>query len=221
MIKKSKLHLAAISAVTGLLLAFSTKTNPVQAAVYDLNWQGDGGYSLTGSFAFDDQFLGTTVTRNQLSSFQLSFFDPNGSFLQGFDYSFSQFGEFNFNFDTNTGTILQSGFAPTNTGFDLGIDNSSGLEAGLDLYTCFDPSGTCPFLPLSTPFQGIVLQQNDVPTACFDANDPNCKQLDKGGKLTATRKDIPEPSSITALVLLGLSGALIKRKSWQCGKTSA
>lgn len=211
--KQINLKLTAITAATALSLTFLAQTNPAQAATYDLSWKGEGGYSLTGSFAFDDQFLGTTVTRDQLSSLTLSFFNPNGVFLQGFNYSFPQTGEFNFNFDTITGTVLQSDFANLAAGFDIGIDNSSGLEAGIDFYTCFDASGSCFLTPQFPSFQGILLQQNDVPSACFDPNAPTCIQLDKGGVLTANRRDIPEPTSVTTLVLLGLAGLFMKRKS--------
>jgi hypothetical protein len=210
--KKIWQQITALTAGTASLLTVLAHTIPAQAATYSLSWQGNSGYYLTGSFKFDDQYLGTTITRDQLSSFKLSFFAPNNNLLQTFNYSFPETGEFTFNFDTVTGNILQSGLAPAPTAFDLGINNILGLETGLDFYTCFDPSGNCPYVPTpSGTFQGIVLQNNLVPQACFDVNSPDCVQLDRGGILTATR--VPESSSWSALIALGLAGLFMKRKS--------
>ena len=175
---------------------------------YNLSWQGNAGYTATGMFSYDDQFQGGIVTKNQLNDLMITFFDPLGNQLQSFSYPpFSS--EFNFNFDTTTGTILQVGNFDQPNGFDLGIDAGAGTS-GIDFYSCNNGSGGCDFS--TTAGQGIILQQDTASNSCINLPNPNCVELDNGGVLVATR--VPEPTSTLSLLALGTIGAAstLKRK---------
>ncbi len=189
---------------------------------YNLSWEGDAGYSMTGMFSFDNELIPSDgiIREDQLESMMISFFDPAGSLLEKFTYDFPNpdtSGEFTFNFDTATETVIQSGFPLGPTGLDLGIDNSSGVETGLDFYSCRGDgaveNGECLFSFLG---EGIVLQENLAPSACFNGpDDPNCADIDGGGVVIAERVSVPEPSkplTILGTVSIIAFGTTFKRK---------
>lgn len=170
------------------------------AASFELSWVGGQGYSASGNFTFDDSFLGSVITRDQLSDFAISFFDPAGTLLQSFDYDFpNPNSSFNFNFDTVSQTVLQTDNFDTPNGFDLGIDFATEVT-GLSFYTFLDPEQG---LPNATIFLKDDLSPEVCPTF------PNCR-LDVGGELTATA--IPEPSAIFGLFVLGSLSRFLKKK---------
>ncbi|WP_242055424.1 hypothetical protein [Nostoc flagelliforme] len=112
---KSTVAVAAFSSIATLM-----RVSSADAASYKLDWLGDQGYSAEGQFSYNDSFLGSIVTKDQLTDFAISFFNPEGSLLQNFNYDFPQSDSaFNFNFDTVTETVLQTGNFDTSNGFDL------------------------------------------------------------------------------------------------------
>lgn len=170
------------------------------AASFELDWLGDKGYSAKGQFSYDDNFLGSIVTRDQLTDFAISFFNPQGTLLQNFNYDFSQSdSSFNFNFDPVTKTVLQADNFDTPNGFDLGIDFATDV-AGLDFYTYLNPDQ-------GLPTAKIFLKDDLSPEVCDTY--PNCR-LDLGGKLTATA--IPEPGAIFGLLVIGFMNRVLKKK---------
>ena len=168
---------------------------------YNLFWTGDAGYSMTGMFGFDDQSIPVDgiIRKDQLEFMMISFFDPSDVLLQRFNYDFPNpdtSGEFSFNFNTVTGEVIQSGFPIGPEGLDLGIDNSSLTETGLDFYSCGGDAaveGECIFSSLG---EGIILQRNDVEGACFNFPNSDCVDLDGGGVVTAELKIVPEADSL-------------------------
>ncbi|MBD2252203.1 PEP-CTERM sorting domain-containing protein [Nostoc parmelioides] len=190
----------AVAAVTSM--ATLANISSADAASYRLDWTGSQGYSAQGRFDYDNIFQGSVITRDQLSRFDISFFDPQGTLLQSFKYSFpNPSSTFNFNFDTVTGTVLQSGSFDTPNGFDLGIDFNTTI-AGLSFYT----------------YQGADLSALGLPTTIFLKDDlspevcdtfPNCR-LDNGGQLTASV--IPEPGVIFGLLAVGSLARVLKKK---------
>lgn len=204
----------ALVAGTVLSLSIGTYAQSSHAAQisYNLSWEGNAGYTATGMFSYDDQFQGGIVTENELDNLMITFFDPSGTELQSFLYPpFTP--ESNFNFNTTTESILQTGNFDEPNGFDLGVDAGTIGELGIDFYSCNNGSGGCDF---SLVGQGIMLQLNNASDSCSDPNDPNCVQLDSGGVLVATRKSTstPEHSSTLSLLVLGILGAgsAFKRK---------
>ncbi|BDI14644.1 hypothetical protein ANSO36C_04460 [Nostoc cf. commune SO-36] len=192
---KATLAVAAFSSIATLI-----NVSSADAASYNLDWLGDKGYSAKGQFSYDDSFLGNLVTQDQLTDFAISFFNPQGSLLQNFNYDFPQSdSSFNFNFDTITKTVLQTGNFDTSNGFDLGIDFAKDVT-GLAFYTYLNPEQ-------GLPTAKIFLKDDLSPEVC--ATYPNCR-LDLGGNLTATA--IPEPGAILGLVVVGLMNRVLKKK---------
>jgi hypothetical protein len=192
---KATVAIAAFSS-----MATFTNIQSADAASFELNWQGNQGYSAKGNFSYDDSFIGNIVTKEQLTDFAISFFDPQGTLLQNFQYDFPQTDtSFNFNFDTVTNTVLQTGNFDTANGFDLGIDFATDVT-GLDFYTYLNAEQG---LPTAT----IFLKDDLSPEVCDTF--PDCR-LDLGGQLTATA--IPEPGAITGLLVMGFLSRVIKKK---------
>ncbi|MBW4614663.1 MAG: PEP-CTERM sorting domain-containing protein [Desmonostoc vinosum HA7617-LM4] len=189
----------AIAAVTSIATLVNVPS--VDAASFDLAWKGDQGYSAKGNFSYDDSYVGNIVTKDQLTNFVISFFNPKGDLLQNFKYEFpNSSSNFNFNFDQVTKTVLQTGNFDTANGFDLGIDFATEVT-GLSFYTYLNPAQG-----LSTA--KIFLKDDLSPEICDTF--PNCR-LDVGGQLTTTV--VPEPSIILGLAVASFLGRVLKKKS--------
>ncbi|NEQ96805.1 MAG: PEP-CTERM sorting domain-containing protein [Cyanothece sp. SIO2G6] len=96
---------------------------PAQAAAFRLSWTGQIlGYSAEGRFSYDDArtYEDGIVRGNDLDSFDIAFFDPQGQLIQEFEDNHLTYSGFNFNFDTQTGEILQDGFFNEPNGIDIG-----------------------------------------------------------------------------------------------------
>ena len=151
-------------------------TSLFETSIYDLSWEGENGYTMKGFFSFSSELEGSIINENNLIDMQLTFFEPDGSLLQVFDYDFpnpDNSGEFNFNFDSATDTVIQSGESDTDTGFDLGIDFAGG-ETGIGFFTGDDDQPAFP--------AGIIALAN---TNFPNPSDP----LDHGGELIAFLAD--------------------------------
>jgi hypothetical protein len=197
---KATVAVAAVSSV-----ATFANIPSANAALFGLNWEGNQGYSAKGQFSYSDSLAGSVINQNQLDSFSISFFNPNGSLLQTFSYNFSSpstshSSNFNFNFNTVTQTVLQSGSFDAANGFDLG-DNPNFDGSGLLFYTLQDAQG----LTNAT----IFLKPDDLnPETCVINGGCN---YDFGGQLTAYK--IPEPGTIFGLLVVGSAVGFIKKKS--------
>lgn len=194
---------AVIAAATGTVVSTGTFAPSANAAIFNLSWEGNNGYYATGSFSFDDALLGDLVTQDDLTSLVISFFNGN-NLLQtstGVD------SETNFNFNSATGQILQSGGFSTATGFDLG-SNYFGGETGFDFYTFT--------IPGDPPAVTIVLDRALVPLGCEDGYSLTCDLLSTGGTLTASA--VPEPMTMAGLALAGIGGAYVRRRRQQTAK---
>ncbi|QLE54568.1 PEP-CTERM sorting domain-containing protein [Nostoc sp. TCL26-01] len=171
------------------------------AAAFSLSWTGNQGYSAKGRFTYDNSSPEGIVTKEQLTSFAISFFNPQGTLLQEFKYNFPNPADttFNFNFDTATNTVLQSDNFDTANGFDLGIDFNT-QPTGLDFYTYINPA------------QGLsaatIFLKDDLSEEVCDTF-PTCR-LDNGGQLTAAV--IPEPGTILGLLAIGCLSRVLKKK---------
>ncbi|MEM9907965.1 MAG: PEP-CTERM sorting domain-containing protein [Cyanobacteria bacterium P01_D01_bin.44] len=96
---------------------------PAQAATFRLSWMGQIlGYSAEGQFSYDDaQTYENGIVRGEdLEAFDIAFYDPQGSLIQEFEDNHLTYAGFNFNFDTQTGEILQDGFFDEPNGIDIG-----------------------------------------------------------------------------------------------------
>ena len=96
---------------------------PAQAATFRLAWTGQIlGYSAEGRFRYDDaQTYENGIVRGEdLEVFDIAFYDPQGNLIKAFEDNHLTHPGFNFNFDTQTGEILQDGFFDEPNGIDIG-----------------------------------------------------------------------------------------------------
>ncbi|MEL6333153.1 MAG: PEP-CTERM sorting domain-containing protein [Cyanobacteria bacterium J06626_26] len=111
---------SAIAIATTLSLCTLT---PAQAATFRLSWTGQIlGYSAEGQFSYDDAqtYEDGIVRGDDLEAFDIAFYDPQGSLIQEFEDNHLTYSGFNFNFDTQTGEILQDGSFDEPNGIDIG-----------------------------------------------------------------------------------------------------
>ncbi len=97
--------------------------NPAQAATFRIAWTGQIlGYSAEGRFSYADTqtYEDGIVRGDDLDAFDIAFFDPQGNLIEEFEDNHLTYPGFNFNFDTQTGEILQEGFFDEPNGIDIG-----------------------------------------------------------------------------------------------------
>lgn len=114
---KSKVAIAA----SGAIATFGF-TLPANAVTFNLSWTGQTlGYRAEGQFSYEENTIAPDgiVRSNDLSDFDIAFFTPQGELLQSFTNN-TQTPGFNFNFDTTTGEILQTGRWDSPTGLNVG-----------------------------------------------------------------------------------------------------
>ncbi|MDM9582659.1 MULTISPECIES: PEP-CTERM sorting domain-containing protein [unclassified Nostoc] len=101
-------------AVTSVAIATSAN-NPAQAIELNFNWQGNAGYSATGSFSYDETTAPTIISEagsgatNFLQSLNVSFLDPSKNLLGTYNTvsgGVSESSFFAFNFNTATQTLF-------------------------------------------------------------------------------------------------------------------
>ncbi|MEM7061667.1 MAG: PEP-CTERM sorting domain-containing protein [Cyanobacteria bacterium P01_B01_bin.77] len=126
---------------------------PAQAEAIEFNfdWTGQiAGFQVSGSFGYDEtqSYLDGIVRTDDLDFLNISFFAPDGGLLQTYTDNHLDPGV-NFNFDTNTQELLQSGSYNEPDGMNLGapnFDQESGndpaLAAGLSFWSKPPRSGT-------------------------------------------------------------------------------
>ncbi|MEH1816943.1 MAG: PEP-CTERM sorting domain-containing protein [Nostoc sp.] len=107
---------AKITAIATLVAAIAAgANNPAQAIELNFNWQGDAGYSATGSFSYDETTAPTIISElgsgatNFLQSLNVSFLDPSKNLLGTYNTvsgGVSESNFFAFNFNTSTQTLF-------------------------------------------------------------------------------------------------------------------
>ena len=122
-----KLTIAAMGAALSLGVL---RANPAQAVMFNLDWTGQTlGYKASGSFSYDEtkNYVDGIVRKDNLESFNIAFFDPKGNLLEKFTDD-QRTPDFNFNFDTKTGQILQDGLWNAPDGISIGGERNKGLN---------------------------------------------------------------------------------------------
>ncbi len=93
------------------------------AVMYEFHWTGQiAGFSVKGRFSYDETKVDDTsiVREEDLLSFDVSFYDPDGNLLRTYVDNHIEFELFNFAFDTESGEILQDGTYNKEDGFLMG-----------------------------------------------------------------------------------------------------
>lgn len=184
--KLTILGAAAIS-FTALLFSLPAKAVPI---VYDINWTGPNGYSMTGEFSFDDGQPGKRIKNaGDLLTFSFEGFQ-NGTSIGRVNLADGLFGTLNFNFDSFFEAFVVGG--PTDS-------------PGGQLWNASRGGADCP-----APGFGFA-SGNLLQGFCIDnALDPRSTTIPiEESTLTATRRTatvaVPEPGTL-ALMGLGLVG---------------
>ncbi|MEM1314655.1 MAG: PEP-CTERM sorting domain-containing protein [Pseudomonadota bacterium] len=142
---RARLRVALLAALAALVGSAAHAT-----ALFDFRWEGQiAGFSVEGQFSFDDMAIPSdgVVRRDDLLSFDVSFFDPDGALLRTYIDNHLTYSEFNFNFDTVSGEILQDGAFNAPDGIDIGeytVDPDGGAS-GLNLWSR-PPASSVPHL---------------------------------------------------------------------------
>lgn len=107
LVPQSVIHVAALAAV-GMLASHAAS-----AATYlDFAWEGQvAGFTVEGTFSYDETDLPTdgVIRKDDLLSFDVSFYDPDDNLLRTYADNHLSYAGFNFNYDTATRMILQDG----------------------------------------------------------------------------------------------------------------
>ncbi|ERT06824.1 hypothetical protein M595_3203 [Lyngbya aestuarii BL J] len=132
--------------VTGITLSGLGVLNiaPAQAATFRLSWTGQVlGYQAEGLFSYNETQVDESgiVRRDDLESFNIAFYDPEENLIQEFIDNHLTYSGFNFNFDTQTGKILQEGFSDEPNGIDIGEYNPIFEEEENRVAARFDEEG--------------------------------------------------------------------------------
>ena len=96
---------------------------PASAITFRTEWTGQIlGHRAEGTFSYDEDRASPDgiVRRDDLTDFDISFFDPAGELIKTFEDNHLTYEGFNFNFDTQTQEILQDGFFDEPNGIDIG-----------------------------------------------------------------------------------------------------
>lgn len=114
--KTMKKFLSALALTTGTaFMLVLTEIAPAQAITFNFSWNGNEGYSATGSFSYDENTAPVTFSESGpgatqvLQSLNVSFFDPFNNFISAYDNvvnGISNGNYFKFNFNTVTQEIF-------------------------------------------------------------------------------------------------------------------
>ncbi|MEL7406171.1 MAG: hypothetical protein AAFN00_04310 [Cyanobacteria bacterium J06558_2] len=112
----------------------------IDEAVFDFSWTGQiAGFSVEGQFSYDanQSFIEGIVREEDLLSFDISFFDPDGNLLRTYEDNHLTFPEFNFAYDTTVGEILTDGIFTEPDGFNVGEKTAVGEDSftGLNFWS--------------------------------------------------------------------------------------
>lgn len=134
--------LPAVAAIAMTILA-SPAANAV--TTLDFSWEGQiAGFSIEGVFSYDETIplVDGVVRKDDLLSFDVSFFDPDGNLLRTYEDNHLTYDLFNFNYDTTTMMILQDGVFSAPDGIDIGeyVSDGAGGFVGLNFWSKPNPN---------------------------------------------------------------------------------
>lgn len=199
---------ATTTAVTAAIALNASSS--VLAATFNYSLQTNTGYSIQGSFSYDEMMAPAIIseegpgTTNALQSLSVSFFNPSNNLIGSYNpvvNSVSNYDFLDFNFDTSTQNLFGA--------FDVGADT---FIPGQNYITnVFEP----PRVELTQPGNTLYLYQNSV-----SASGEVIGELIDTVNLTADQiqvteaQPVPEPSSVLGLLAFGgmLGGSALKKK---------
>lgn len=127
-----------------MITSIGLSATAAEAITYRLDWTGQFlGYQIEGTFSYDENEIPADgiISQENLESFDVEFLTPEGDLIKSFEDNHLAFPEFNFNFDTNTGEILQQGRWDEPDGITIGEARGEGLS----FWSIDDLGPTAPF----------------------------------------------------------------------------
>lgn len=203
--------------VIGLSVVSWNRSASATVMTYDMSWTGVQGFSITGAFSFDDAKLPASqvVTFPELEFFEATAFKPDGTALETYFFSRSDYSIFstssfniNFNFEADTGTLRQAG---TPAPF-----SSEGLFFGEIVSSNLNPNGWAIYGGSSCgALAGFIMVLDEPSLGCITFKDysrENYIQVTLRGQ-TQADVQIPEPGTL-AMFGFGLAslGFAARRK---------
>jgi hypothetical protein len=115
------------AAGTAAALWLGASAVPAAEIVEEFRWRGQiAGFGVQGRFSYDEAKVDANgVIRNDFTSFDVSFFAPDGSLLRTYHDNHTSFSGFNFAFDTGSRQILQDGTYNKADGFLIGAGDAA------------------------------------------------------------------------------------------------
>ena len=216
----------------GLALSLAIPAR-VEAIEFNFDWSGQiAGFGVSGSFGYDEtqSYQDGIVRTDDLDFLNISFFAPDGTLLESYTDNHLDPGV-NFNFDTSTQEILQTGSYNEPDGLNLGapnFDRESGndpaLAAGLSFWSK-PPRSSTPHLHVddwadefgfpigfspSITTQALV-DTGRVGVAYLPPNGQPVVPLNETGQFAQVTA-VPEPASVLGLLGSGLLITSLKRR---------
>ena len=220
------------SLLTGLALSLAIPTS-AEAITFSFKWSGQvAGFQVSGLFGYDEtqSYSDGIVRTDDLDFLDISFFAPDGTLLRTYTDNHLDPGD-NFNFDTSSQELLQTGSYNEPDGLNLGAPNfdfESGndpnLAEGLSFWSK-PPRSSTPHLHVDDwddefgfPIGFSTHEDVSFPTrttaelvprigpAYLPPNGQPVVPLDGTGQFAQVTA-VPEPTAI--LGLIGISGGLI------------
>jgi hypothetical protein len=111
----------------GIITFLACLQGTLSAQAITFNWLGDGSYSATGDFSFNDANNDGFARKDEFTTFNITFKDSSSTTLASYDLNYLQTTTpaFNFNYNIASNLVLQSGNSYTPDGFSIG-DNTTG-----------------------------------------------------------------------------------------------
>lgn len=193
---KSFFALALAQVATSLALCATSiiaSTNQAQAADLTFNWKGEAGYSVSGSFSYDETTTPAIISESgagatkALESLSVSFFNPSQELIGSGNEvvnGVSSNQAFEFNFDTTTGNFF--GAFDVGTGTGIGDVFISNVEA---------PGGI-----FISPGETYYLYQN-LTADYAQLLDSSTNQV----KASA----VPEPTNVLGILVVSMLGVVL------------
>ncbi|MEM1254623.1 MAG: PEP-CTERM sorting domain-containing protein [Cyanobacteria bacterium P01_H01_bin.21] len=234
----------------GLALSLAIPAR-AEAIEFNFDWSGQiAGFGVSGSFGYDEtqSYTDGIVRTDDLDFLNISFFAPDGTLLETYTDNHLDPGV-NFNFDTSTQEILQTGSYNEPNGLNLGapnFDRESGndpaLAAGLSFWSK-PPRSSTPHLhvddwadefgfpigfstheDVSFPTRTTqeLVDTGRVGAAYLPPNGQPVVPLNEAGQFAQVTA-VPEPTSLLGLFGSGLiiTGLRRRQKSHQVETTKA